>query len=266
MESEDGALSWRRGWAEVANEHLARAGWTSGSIRTLEAKASSSCRGGRSASERQQEPELPAISPTGCESRAIAGENGVRIIDDPGIALKAMTYGQATFTDRDLARYLNTKTDGAEQFQAVFLKVKTADELVALGRDERGETRYTTREMLGLERWASTVASGWRDPRGTRSPQPSKPSPGGPQIVRGAARGFRARDRPCRPFRGGRRRRRRQEHDARERQARLGGARVDGERCGALRDRRRESRALERHCLADAQRATRTPGRAGATR
>ncbi|HXS29092.1 MAG TPA: AAA family ATPase, partial [Steroidobacteraceae bacterium] len=51
-----------------------------------------------------------------------------------------------------IAKYVHTKTDGAEQFQAAFLKVTTHDELVTLGHDERGATRYTTREMLTVER------------------------------------------------------------------------------------------------------------------
>src|SRR5487761_21748 len=148
--------AWRGQWAETANEHLARAGLDIRiDHRTLEAQGIDLVPGRKIglSLERQKEPELPRnLADRVAESRAIAAENGRRILEDPGIALKALTYGQATFTERDLARYLNTKTDGAEQFQAVFLKVKTADELVALGRDERGETRYTTREMLHLER------------------------------------------------------------------------------------------------------------------
>ena len=148
--------AWRGQWAETANEHLARAGLDIRiDHRTLEAQGIDLVPGRKIglSLERQKEPELPRnLADRVAESRAIAAENGRRILEDPGIALGALTYSQATFTERDLARYLNTKTDGAEQFQAVFLKVKTADELVALGRDERGETRYTTREMLGLER------------------------------------------------------------------------------------------------------------------
>ena len=149
-------VAWRGEWAQSANEHLARAGLDIRiDHRTLEAQGIDLVPGRKIglSLERQQEPELPRnLADRVAESRAIAAENGRRILEDPGIALTALTYSQATFTERDLARYLNTKTDGAEQFQAVFLKVKTADELVALGKDERGETRYTTQEMLRLER------------------------------------------------------------------------------------------------------------------
>ncbi len=149
-------VAWREAWAQSANEHLARAGLDIRiDHRTLEAQGIDLVPGRKIglSLERQQEPELPRnLADRVAESRAIAAENGRRILEDPGIALTALTYSQATFTERDLARYLNTKTDGSEQFQAVFLKVKTADELVALGKDERGETRYTTQEMLRRER------------------------------------------------------------------------------------------------------------------
>jgi Ti-type conjugative transfer relaxase TraA len=149
-------LAWRGQWAGVANEHLARAGLDIRiDERTLEAQGIDLVPGRKIglSLERQKEPELPRnLADRVAESKAIAAENGRRILEDPGIALHALTQSQATFTERDLARYLNTKTDGAEQFQAAFLKVKAADELVALGQDERGETRYTTREMLALER------------------------------------------------------------------------------------------------------------------
>jgi Ti-type conjugative transfer relaxase TraA len=47
---------------------------------------------------------------------------------------------------------LHTRTHGAEQFQAAFLKVTTSDELVALGKDDRNIVRYTTRDMLEAEK------------------------------------------------------------------------------------------------------------------
>ena len=63
-----------------------------------------------------------------------------------------MTHQRATFTERDIAKFLHTRTHGAEQFQAAFLKVTTSDELVAVGTDDRNQTRYTTRDMLEAEK------------------------------------------------------------------------------------------------------------------
>jgi hypothetical protein len=80
------------------------------------------------------------------------GANGVQILADPGIVLKALTHGEATFSHHDIARFLNTRTDGAEQFQAAYLKVTTSPELVGLGLDDLGRERFTTREMLERER------------------------------------------------------------------------------------------------------------------
>ncbi|MGH8227242.1 MAG: Ti-type conjugative transfer relaxase TraA [Steroidobacteraceae bacterium] len=149
-------LAWRSQWAEIANEHLVRAGLDLRiDHRTLEAQHIDLVPGRKIglSLERQQEPALPRnLSERVAEAQAIAAENGERLRDNPGIALKAITHSQATFTERDIAKYLHTRTDGAEQFQAVFLKVTTSEELVALGRDEQGAMRYTTREMLDLER------------------------------------------------------------------------------------------------------------------
>jgi Ti-type conjugative transfer relaxase TraA len=83
--------------------------------------------------------------------REIARENGDRIIADPNIALDAITHGQASFTRRDLAMFLHRHSDGQEQFNAAMEAVRTAPNLIALGRDGRGEDRFTTRQMIETE-------------------------------------------------------------------------------------------------------------------
>jgi Ti-type conjugative transfer relaxase TraA len=146
----------RERWADLANEHLAHAGLEIRiDHRTLEAQGIDLVPGRKLglSLERQQSPTLPEhLAEKVAEQRAIAAENGQRIIQDPNLALTAMTRNQATFTERDIAKYLHTRTDGAEQFQAAYLKVTTSAELVTLGVDERGRTRFTTREMIDLER------------------------------------------------------------------------------------------------------------------
>jgi Ti-type conjugative transfer relaxase TraA len=146
----------RRRWADLENEHLARAGLEIRvDHRTLEAQGIDLVPGRKLglSLERQQSPNLPEhLAEKVAEQRGIAAENGQRIIQDPHLALTAMTHHQATFTDRDIAKYLHTRTDGAEQFQAAYLKVTTSAELVTLGVDERGRTRFTTQEMVNLER------------------------------------------------------------------------------------------------------------------
>lgn len=149
-------LAWREGWANTANQHLAQAGLDIRiDHRTLEAQGLDLVPGrklGLSA-ERQQQPSLPFnLAERVADQREIAAENGRRILADPGLALQGITHTQATFTERDIAKYLHSRTDGAEQFQAAYLKVTTSAELVALGVDERGKTRFTTQEMVRIER------------------------------------------------------------------------------------------------------------------
>lgn len=143
-------------WAELQNEHLAHAGLeVRVDHRTLEAQGIDLVPGRKLglSLERQQSPNLPEhLAEKVAEQRGIAAENGQRIIREPNLALTAITRSQATFTERDIAKYLHTRTDGAEQFQSAYLRVTTSAELVKLGVDDRGRTRFSTREMIDLER------------------------------------------------------------------------------------------------------------------
>ncbi|KQN04870.1 conjugal transfer protein TraA [Sphingobium sp. Leaf26] len=83
--------------------------------------------------------------------REIARENGERIIADPGIALNAITHQQATFTNRDMAMFIHRHSDGQEQFNAAMRAVRGSPDLIALGKDGRGDERFTSREMIETE-------------------------------------------------------------------------------------------------------------------
>jgi Ti-type conjugative transfer relaxase TraA len=149
-------LKWRETWAETANEHLAQAGHAIRiDHRTLEAQ-NIELEPGRKigvGQERQTEQKLPRhIAERIADSERIAHENGELILADPTVALRTMTHQRSTFTERDIAKFLHTRTHGAEQFQAAFLKVTTSNELVALGKDDRNIIRYTTRDMLEAEK------------------------------------------------------------------------------------------------------------------
>ena len=147
--------AWRVGWAEVANEHLAKAGLSVRiDHRTLKAQGLDLIPGRKIGVglERQQSPQLPyRIAERVAEQRAIAAENGFQIITDPNVAIKALTHYQATFTEHDIAKFINTRTDGADPFREAYLRVTTSPELVLLGTDDRGRKRYTSREMLEVE-------------------------------------------------------------------------------------------------------------------
>jgi len=144
---------WRERWAELANERLAELDIDARiDHRSLEAQGI--------ALEPQSQIGAPAqrIEGEGLEAadranmhREIARNNGARIIDDPSVALDAITHQQSTFTRRDMAMFAHRHSDGIEQFNAVMGAMRNAPELVALGADGRGEDRFTTREMIEAE-------------------------------------------------------------------------------------------------------------------
>jgi len=86
-----------------------------------------------------------------CEHLEIARANGDKIIANSKIALDAITQAQATFTTHDLARFVHRHTSDREQFDRAMAKVCASPELIALGRDGRGEERFTSRDMLQTE-------------------------------------------------------------------------------------------------------------------
>src|SRR3984957_3851763 len=149
-------LRWRRGWAEVTNEHLVEAGLGVRIDHRSYAEQRLDLIPGRKiglGKERQNTPDLPGfLADRVAEQQRIAGANGAQIIAEPTIALKALSHQNATFTHHDVARFLHSRTDNAEQFQSAYLKVTTSPELVALGTDDQGRQRFTTREMFQLER------------------------------------------------------------------------------------------------------------------
>jgi Ti-type conjugative transfer relaxase TraA len=149
-------LGWRRGWAEVTNEHLIEAGLgvriDHRSYRDQNLGLTPGVKMGLS-KERQQAPELPGfLADRVAEHQRVMAANGLSIIADPTIALKALSHSNATFSHQDIARFLNTHTESADQFQTAYLKVTTSPELVQLGLDDLGKQRFTTREMFNLER------------------------------------------------------------------------------------------------------------------
>ena len=88
----------------------------------------------------------------------IARENGEKIIAEPNVALDAITRSQATFTTRDLAMFVHRHSDGKEQFDSAMSAVRSSPELVALGKDGRGEDRFTSRDMIDTEQRLSQAS------------------------------------------------------------------------------------------------------------
>ena len=148
---------WRERWAEIANERLAELDIDARiDHRSLEAQ--------RIALEPQSQVGAPAkrievrgVEGEGAEAdraemhREIARGNGTRIVADPSLALDAITQQQSTFTQRDMAKFAHRHSDGLDQFNAVMGALRSAPNLVELGKDARGEDRFTTREMIAAE-------------------------------------------------------------------------------------------------------------------
>ena len=82
---------------------------------------------------------------------AIARRNGERIIENPNVALDAISRQQATFTKRDLAMFVHRHSDGKDQFDLAMGAVQASPDLIQLGKDGRGEDRFTSRDMIEAE-------------------------------------------------------------------------------------------------------------------
>ncbi len=149
----------RQRWAELANERLAEHGhevridhrsYAEQGI-ALAPQNKIGPAGARRA-ERGEDAERAA------EHLAIALHNGEAILADPGVVLDAITRQHSTFSRRDLARFVDRHTADAEQFGLAMAKVEASPELVRVGVDGRGQDRFSTREMLGVEQRLETSA------------------------------------------------------------------------------------------------------------
>ncbi len=144
---------WRERWAELANERLAELDIDARiDHRSFEAQGVGL--------EPQSQIGAPAqrIEGEGIEAdraelhREIARSNGAVIIADPSLGLDAITQQQSTFTRRDMAVFAHRHSDGIDQFNEVMGALRNAPDLVELGKDARGEDRFTTGAMIEAER------------------------------------------------------------------------------------------------------------------
>ncbi|WP_129791757.1 Ti-type conjugative transfer relaxase TraA [Sphingosinicella sp. CPCC 101087] len=144
---------WREAWAAHVNQRLAELDIDARiDHRSLEAQ------GIDLEPQNKIGPAASRVVGQGLESERldehleIARRNGERILANPAVALDAITHGQATFTTRDLAMFVHRHSDGKEQFDKVMAAVRGSPELVRLGRDGRGNDRFTSRTMIEAEK------------------------------------------------------------------------------------------------------------------
>jgi Ti-type conjugative transfer relaxase TraA len=143
---------WRESWAEHVNTRLAELDIDARvDHRSLEAQ------GVGLEPQHKIGPAAARMAGQGLESERlaehaeIARANGEKLLAKPSLALDAITHSQATFTTRDLAMFVHRHSEGEEQFDHVMAAVRGAPELVALGRDGRGDERFTSRDMIETE-------------------------------------------------------------------------------------------------------------------
>lgn len=146
---------WREAWAEIANEMLA----AHGHERRIDHRS-------HAAREIELEPDAYVGPSRGREFNGVihaerqesrnAGKqkNAQAITADPMKLLKAVAKEKATFTQRDIAFALRRAT-GLEadelQAEALMAEILACADLVAIASDEKGLTRYATRDMIQCE-------------------------------------------------------------------------------------------------------------------
>ena len=149
-------IQWRAAWAEFANEHLARAGHAVRiDHRTLEAQQIELLPGRRvgvARARRGAEPLPNHLTDRIAEQQRIAQDNGQTILEDPTVALRALTHQRPTFTHEELADFLRFRTDDEVQFDLAMRAVIECPECVALACAAGDTLRFTSRDMIEAER------------------------------------------------------------------------------------------------------------------
>ena len=85
------------------------------------------------------------------EYQEIASKNAEKIINEPSIALTALTKQQSVFTEIDIAKFANRNSNDTEQYNQVVAAIKNSSQIIAIAQTDAGRTIYTTREMIEIE-------------------------------------------------------------------------------------------------------------------
>jgi Ti-type conjugative transfer relaxase TraA len=150
---------WREHWADLANQHLHRAGHDMHidhrSYRDQEVVLEPTSHLGKSVDEMRAR---GAHTERARRLDEVRERNAGKIEQKPEIVFDNLTRRQATFTRRDIAREVFRYIDDGERFRNLMARLEGSPELVPLTlavTDERGNmvepVRHTTREMLAVE-------------------------------------------------------------------------------------------------------------------
>ena len=146
---------WRESFAELTNLHLSK--------NDFEIKVDHRSLADQGIKLLPQNVELPNDAKARLTDQlerqaAIMNENGLKLLANPEVALSAITYNQATFTDKNIERYVQSRSTSDEQFTEICNKIKNHKECILIST-ENGTNRYTTKEMLSLEASIYTKAA-----------------------------------------------------------------------------------------------------------
>lgn len=98
------------------------------------------------------------------------------ILEDPTVALRALSTQRPTFTHQELIRFLKSRTGSPEQFDTVLAAIMKSGELVTLTLAGGSAVRFTSKDMLEAEKslMKRVTAMAMRRGRGA-APQPGVP-------------------------------------------------------------------------------------------
>jgi ATP-dependent exoDNAse (exonuclease V) alpha subunit len=149
-------LEWRAAWARCTNEHLARAGHRVRiDHRTLEVQQIELAPARKTVVALRWDGEriLPQyMHDRLAEQRDIARENGDAILQDPTLAIRALTRQRSVFTREDLVGFLTPRTADAAQLEAAVSSVLSCTDLVAADPFGEFPALFTSRDLIEAEK------------------------------------------------------------------------------------------------------------------
>jgi Ti-type conjugative transfer relaxase TraA len=155
---------WREHWADLANQHLLRAGFDiridHRSYREQGIELEPTSHLGRAVDEMRARGEQPERFR---QLEEVRERNARKIEQRPEIVFDNLTRRQSTFTRRDIAREVFRYVDDGECFRNLMTRLEGSPELMVLVPEGRagnavGDARYTTKAMLRVEERLAELA------------------------------------------------------------------------------------------------------------
>jgi Ti-type conjugative transfer relaxase TraA len=154
-------LEWRKSWADIQNQHLAKNGFDirvdhrSHEERGIDLEPQNKLGIAKNISENSPKgTDLDKIK----EHQRITRENGEKIIKDPDIGLTSLSYHHGIFSQHDIDKLSHRCSSDAEQFYTVRSAINQSPNLLYLGNGEDNLDRFTTKQIIESEKQMLTDA------------------------------------------------------------------------------------------------------------